>query len=90
MFFGCLAGGRLGAIAAGLGFILPGFILMLVASYLYVVVGFGNVYFDASFRALQPIVATMVSRIMSLTAGHGSLLNDILRTTDPSRYAQDL
>jgi hypothetical protein len=61
MFFGCLAGGRLGGIAAGLGFILPGFILMLVASYLYVIVGFGNVYFDASFRALQPIVAAMVS-----------------------------
>ena len=61
MFFGCLAGGRLGGIAAGLGFILPGFILMLVASYLYVIVGFGNVYVDASFRALQPIVAAMAS-----------------------------
>lgn len=61
MFFGCLAGGRTGGIAAGLGFILPGFVLMLLASYLYVVVGFGNVYFDASFRALQPMVAAMVS-----------------------------
>ncbi|TDL18884.1 chromate transporter [Rickenella mellea] len=52
MFFGCLAGGRLGGIAAGLGFILPGFILTMIASYLYVVVGFGNVFFDASFRNL--------------------------------------
>lgn len=66
MFFGCLAGGRLGGIAAGLGFILPGFILMLAASYVYIVVGFGNVYFDASFRALQPMVAAMVSQIMTL------------------------
>jgi chromate transport protein ChrA len=32
MFFGYLASG----VAAGLGFILPGFVLMLVASYLYV------------------------------------------------------
>lgn len=60
MFFGCLSGGRLGGIAAGIGFILPGFILMLVASYLYHLVGFGNKYVNSSFRALQPVVAAMV------------------------------
>jgi len=62
MFFGCLSGGRLGGIAAGLGFILPGFLLMLLASYLYTIVGFGNQYVDASFRALQPMVAAMASQ----------------------------
>ena len=61
MFFGCLAGGRIGGIAAGLGFILPGFLLTLLASYLYIVFGLGNIYVDASFRALQPMVAAMVS-----------------------------
>jgi chromate transport protein ChrA len=61
MFFGCLAGGRVGGILAGLGFILPGFVLMVLASYLYVVIGFGNRYVLASFRALQPVVAAMVS-----------------------------
>lgn len=61
MFFGCLSAGRIGGIIAGLGFILPGFVLMLLASYLYsLAAGFGNVYFNASFRALQPIVAAMV------------------------------
>jgi hypothetical protein len=60
MFFGCLSGGRWGGVAAGLGFILPGFMLMLIASYLYTVIGFGNVYVDASFRALQPMVGAMV------------------------------
>ena len=60
MFFGCLSAGRIGGIIAGLGFILPGFILMLVASYLYTLAGFENPYFNASFRALQPIVAAMV------------------------------
>jgi len=60
MFFGCLSGGRLGGIAAGLGFILPGFLLMLLASYLYVLIGFENEYANASFRALQPLVAAMV------------------------------
>jgi hypothetical protein len=57
MFFGCLSAGRLGGIVAGLAFILPGFVLMLLASYLYSLAGFENVYFNASFKALQPIVA---------------------------------
>merc|ERR1712093_61827 len=60
MFFGCLSAGRIGGIVAGIAFILPGFILMLLASYLYSLAGFENVYFNASFRALQPIVAAMV------------------------------
>jgi chromate transport protein ChrA len=61
MFFGCLSGGRVGGIVAGLGFILPGFFLTILASYLYIVLGLGNVYVEASFRALQPMVAAMVS-----------------------------
>jgi chromate transport protein ChrA len=35
---GCLVGGRWGGLVAGMGFVLPGFLLMLVASYVYVVV----------------------------------------------------
>ncbi len=66
MFFGCLSGGRLGGILAGLGFILPGFVLMLAASYLYVVVGLGNTYVNASFRALQPMVAAMVRSLFNI------------------------
>jgi len=60
MFFGCLSAGRIGGIIAGMAFILPGFVLMLLASYLYSLAGFENKYFNASFRALQPIVAAMV------------------------------
>ncbi len=60
MFFGCLSAGRMGGIVAGLAFILPGFALMLLASYVYSLAGFDNKYFNASFRALQPIVAAMV------------------------------
>jgi chromate transport protein ChrA len=67
MFFGCLSGGRWGGLAAGLGFAFPGFVLMLVASYVYVVVGFGNTYFDASFRALQPMVAAMVRALLLMS-----------------------
>jgi len=67
MFFGCLSGGRLGGIAAGIGFILPGFVLMLVASYVYLLLGFENQYVNASFRALQPLVAAMVPSIRVVT-----------------------
>lgn len=52
MFFGCLSAGRIGGIIAGIAFILPGFVLMLLASYLYSLAGFENRYFNASFRAL--------------------------------------
>lgn len=61
MFFGCLSAGRMGGIVAGLAFILPGFVLMLAASYFYSLASFDNAYFGASFRAVQPIVAAMVS-----------------------------
>lgn len=61
MFFGCLSAGRLGGIVAGIAFILPGFLLMLLASYLYSLAGLENIYFNASFRAIQPIVSAMVS-----------------------------
>src|SRR6266566_3604475 len=60
MFFGCLSAGRIGGVVAGIAFMLPGFVLMLLASYLYSLAGFENRYFNASFRALQPIVAAMV------------------------------
>jgi hypothetical protein len=60
MYFGCLSAGRIGGIVAGIAFILPGFALMLLASYLYSLAGFENLYFNASFKALQPIVAAMV------------------------------
>ena len=36
VYFGRLRGGRLGGLAAGLGFVLPGFLLMLGLSFLYV------------------------------------------------------
>jgi chromate transport protein ChrA len=60
MFFGCLSAGRFGGVIAGIAFMLPGFVLMLLASYLYSLAGLENKYFNASFRALQPIVAAMV------------------------------
>lgn len=61
MFFGCLSAGKLGGLVAGIAFVLPGLILMILASYLYSLAGLENKYFNASFRAVQPVVAAMVS-----------------------------
>ncbi|KAF7509997.1 hypothetical protein GJ744_007311 [Endocarpon pusillum] len=78
MFFGCLSAGKIGGIVAGTAFILPGFLLMLLASYLYSLAGFENQYFNGSFRALQPIVAAMVLRATHKIADH-SVINHSTR-----------
>ncbi|OAL75385.1 hypothetical protein A7D00_0984 [Trichophyton violaceum] len=82
MFFGCLSAGRIGGIVAGLAFILPGFTLMLVASYLYSLAGFENKYVNASFRALQPIVAAMILRAVHKIADH-SVVKPQTKKVDP-------
>ncbi|KAF9345894.1 hypothetical protein BGX26_002631 [Mortierella sp. AD094] len=70
MFFGCLIGGRLGGVVAGLGFIIPGFLAMVLLSYLYTIAGLDNIYFNASFRALQPVVAAMVLKAVFKIGEH--------------------
>lgn len=70
MFFGRLSAGKLGGLVAGIAFVLPGLILMILASYLYSLAGMENKYFNASFRAVQSVVAAMVSQ-------HSSFKNDI-------------
>jgi len=39
VYFGMLAGGRIGGLLAGLGFMLPGFVLMFALSWIYVTYG---------------------------------------------------
>src|SRR3712207_3375527 len=60
VFFGRLRGGRLGGLAAGLGFMLPGFLLMLVLSALYVEVGLSD-RFEDLFYGLKAAVAALVA-----------------------------
>ncbi|CAI2177077.1 20679_t:CDS:2 [Funneliformis geosporum] len=65
-----VAGGKIGGVLGGLGFILPGFVLLMIFSYIYVLVGFNNQYFNASFRCLQPIVSAMgIPSLSSLGLG---------------------
>jgi chromate transporter len=62
VFFGLLVGGRPGGILAGLGFMLPGFLLMLALSVFYVSVGLGSPIIAALFAGAQVGVVALVAR----------------------------
>ena len=62
VYFGYLAGGPVGGILGGLGFIIPGILLMLIFSWFYYTYGIGNRVFIAVFHGLQPAVCAMVIR----------------------------
>jgi chromate transporter len=61
-YFGILAGGSFGGILGGLGFILPGFCLMLSFAAFYQVYGIQSEVVQAVFAGLQPAVCAMVFR----------------------------
>lgn len=61
-YFGLISGGRLNGLLSGLGFITPGFLLMLGFAWYYEYHGLTNRVFQAIFLALQPAVCAMVFR----------------------------
>lgn len=63
VYFGRLRGGKLGGFAAGLGFMLPGFLLMLGISALYVETGIAD-DLDALFYGLSAAVGALVARAL--------------------------
>lgn len=60
--FGFLRRGRLGALAAGLGFLLPGLLLMLALSWAYVHAGLDATLLAVVLVGVQPAVAALVLR----------------------------
>jgi chromate transporter len=60
VYFGRLRGGKLGGFAAGLGFMLPGFLLMLGLSVLYVEAGLDE-RFEELFYGLKAAVGALVA-----------------------------
>ncbi|KAJ1568189.1 hypothetical protein HK096_007296 [Nowakowskiella sp. JEL0078] len=79
-YYGFLSRGRSGAFVAGIAFSIPGFIFMLLFSFLYGIIG-DNQYFLASFKALQPVVAAMVSKIVHGLGEH-ALINPKTKKLD--------
>ena len=61
IYFGRLRGGRIGAFLAGLGFMLPGFVLMLALTVLYVELALED-NLDEVFYGLKAAVGAIVAR----------------------------
>ena len=70
VYFGMLAGGRIGALLAGLGFTLPGFILMLALSWFYLNYGINSPLFQSVFMGMQPAVAALIVRAVHRIGSH--------------------
>jgi len=73
VYFGRLRGGKLGGFLAGLGFMLPGFLLMLGLSVLYVEANLGS-HLNELFYGLTAAVGALVARAL-LRLG-GSFITD--------------
>lgn len=71
VYFGMLSRGRIGGILAGLGFMLPGFILMFLLSWLYVRYGLKTSgTFASVFATVQAAVAALIVRAVHRIGGH--------------------
>jgi chromate transporter len=70
VYFGMVAGGRLGALLAGLGFMLPGFILMLALSWFYMTYGIVSPLFVAMFYGFQASVGALIVRAIHRIGEH--------------------
>jgi len=70
VYFGVVARGRLGGILAGLGFMLPGLLLMLLLSWLYVQFGLTSPLIAAVFAGFQAAVVALVVRAVHRIGGH--------------------
>jgi chromate transporter len=70
VYFGYLARGRLGGLLAGLGFVLPGFILMLALSWAYVRFGIAAIAPEGLFYGFQAAVIALIIRAVFRIGRH--------------------
>ncbi len=70
VYFGMLSRGRAGAFLAGLGFMIPGFLLMFALSWFYVTYGINSPAFRSIFLGMQPAVAALIVRAVHRIGGH--------------------
>lgn len=67
---GMRARGRLGGVLAGLGFMLPGFILMMALSWLYFRIDFDRSWIGAAFLGVQAGVVALIIRAVHRIGEH--------------------
>ncbi|HEX9563426.1 MAG TPA: chromate efflux transporter [Gemmatimonadaceae bacterium] len=70
VYFGMLARGRWGAVVAGIGFMLPGFVLMFGISWWYLTHGIDAQRFAGAFHAMQAAVAALIVRAVFRLGSH--------------------
>lgn len=85
VYFGMLAGGRLGGILAGLGFMLPGFFLMLLLTWLYITIGIESPILKAVFVGFQAAVIALIFAAVHRIGTH-ALINGRLITVAAAAF----
>ena len=70
VYFGTLARGRLGGVLAGLGFMLPGFVLMFSLTWFYLTYGIASPVFQSMFLGFQAAVVALIVRAVHRIGGH--------------------
>ncbi|HBR68455.1 MAG TPA: chromate transporter, partial [Rhodospirillaceae bacterium] len=60
VYFGMIRGGRIGGFLAGLGFMLPGFVLIMLLAWAYTLLGAAVVV--PLFAGVAPAVAALIVR----------------------------
>lgn len=70
VYFGMVARGRIGGLLAGLGFMLPGLLFILLLSWFYVTYGVTSALFAAAFTGMQAAVGALIVRAVHRIGGH--------------------
>lgn len=70
VYFGTLSRGCLGGLLAGLGFTLPGLVLMLLLSWFYLAYGINSPLFAGAFYGMQAVVGALIVRAVHRIGGH--------------------
>jgi chromate transporter len=70
VYFGMRAGGRWGGFLAGLGFMLPGFVLMFALSWAYVTFGANAPWLVIAFYGCKPAVLALIVRAVHRIGSH--------------------
>ncbi len=70
VYFGMLAGGRWGGFLAGLGFMLPGFVLILLLTAFYITFGIKSSLVLAIFVGFQAAVIALIIRAVHRIGAH--------------------
>jgi chromate transporter len=73
VYFGMIARGRIGGFLAGIGFMLPGFLLMFALSWFYLAYGITSPFFGAFFFGCQAAVGALILRAVHRIGGHALL-----------------